>query len=214
MQKFLLAVALISLGVSGVIMLLSTDSPLSETSMNDETTEHSKSLTQDDLGAKLLADPGLTQSGSGESEPPSRLKPLWVKAVGADGSNQYELAANLSELTPSESFQITLPSGASYELRIDDVSQNDQVFQSKARIIAPNMEGFGLLTQVGDSLVGTLNTPEGVFELFGASAKLRIERATDIDGARREGVDYRIREPNTPVVPTKPIFPPVKSDPT
>ena len=76
------------------------------------------------------------------------------------------------------------------------------------------MEGFGLITQVGDSLVGTLNTPEGVFELFGGSTNLRIERASDIDGPRREGIDYRIREPNTPVVPTKSIFPPVKSDPT
>lgn len=214
MQKLLLAVALISLSIAGVVMLLSTDTPLPEISMKDETLLHSLSSMQDETREDADADPARAHSGSLVSEPPSNLAPLWVKTAGADGSNQYELAANLSELSPSESFLITLPSGSSYELRIDEVSQNDQVFQSKTRIMGPTMEGFGLLTQVGDSLVGTLNTPEGVFELFGGSANLRIERASDIDGSRREGIDYRIREPSTPVVPTKPIFPPVKSGPT
>lgn len=109
------------------------------------------------------------------------------------GSGNYRASDVLATLQEDEQAVITLPSGNQYTLRVDRRSSDEGVEQLLATVDPDGLPGFALFTLGEDRMFGTLNTPEGVYELVGTVASFTLRRAVEIDAARRQGEDYKIK---------------------
>ena len=120
------------------------------------------------------------------------LAALWQPL--SSESDQYQASDVLATLKKDERVAITLPSGNQYSLRLDQRSSDYGVEQLLATVDPEGLPGFALLTLGEERIFGTLNTPEGVYELVGTQANFILRRAVDVDADRRQGEDYRIKE--------------------
>jgi hypothetical protein len=120
------------------------------------------------------------------------LAALWQPL--SSESDQYQASDVLATLKKDERVAITLPSGNQYSLRLDQRSSDYGVEQLLATVDPEGLPGFALLTLGEERIFGTLNTPEGVYELVGTQANFALRRASDIDAARRQGEDYKIKD--------------------
>ena len=117
---------------------------------------------------------------------------LWLPLSSA--SDTFQASGSLATLRVNEQVFITLPSGNSYPLRLDRRSTELDVEQLFATVDPNGRPGFALLTIGAKRMYGTLNTPEGVYELLGTQTNFRLKRSVDIDIDRRKGPDYIVRE--------------------
>ena len=92
---------------------------------------------------------------------------------------------------------LVLPTGSAFELAVNAVERNGGVEQIFATVDPNGQPGFGLITVKNQQVVGTFNTPEGVYEMFGTRDNVQIKRASEIDGPRRQGTDFMIRPGGT-----------------
>lgn len=162
---------------------------------------------------------GLSQTqpdraeGALEQEPKQVLKPqpsvLWQPL--SSESDKYQASDVMATLKEDEQAIITLPSGSQYSLRLDRRSSGEGVEQLLATVDPEGLPGFALLTLGEERMYGTLNTPEGVYELVGTQTNFTLRRALEIDGIRRQGPDYKIRErsPEQPATAEKKQMPTV-----
>ncbi len=130
----------------------------------------------------------LTQKAEQEPETVA----LWQSS--SSNPDGYEASPALLTLQEAEQATITLPSGNQYSLRVDQRSSDQGVEQLLATVDPEGLPGFALFTLGQERLYGTLNTPEGVYELVGTQASFTLRRASDIDAARRFGEDYKIKD--------------------
>lgn len=112
----------------------------------------------------------------------------------SSGSGNYQASDVLATLQKDERAIITLPSGNQYSLRLDQRSSDKGVEQLLATVDPDGRPGFALFTLGEERMFGTLNTPEGVYELVGTQASFTLSRALEIDAARRLGEDYKIKD--------------------
>jgi hypothetical protein len=112
----------------------------------------------------------------------------------SSGSGNYQASDVLATLQKDERAIITLPSGNQYSLRLDQRSSDKGVEQLRATVDPDGLPGFALFTLGEERMFGTLNTPEGVYELVGTQASFTLSRALEIDAARRLGEDYKIKD--------------------
>lgn len=117
---------------------------------------------------------------------------LW-QPLSSESSN-YRASDVLTTLQKDEQATITLPSGNQYSLRLDQRSSDGGVEQLLATVDPDGLPGFALFTLGEKRMFGTLNTPEGVYELVGTQADFTLKRASEIDAARRLGRDYKIKD--------------------
>jgi len=118
---------------------------------------------------------------------------LW--SLDATGSKaKAVLTQSLSALNTQSALLISLPSGNDYQARVVGIKGDSNVLQVQAKVTAVNYEGFALITESEGTIVGTFNTPEGVYELFGQPSELTLVRASDLDAERRLGVDFQVKE--------------------
>ncbi len=144
----------------------------------------------------------ITPSGLPDTDQP-HIQPLWTANSG-DPEGTWGLDVSLNSLTPGSESKVILGSGSEYLMRVLSASQKQELLQINANIIDKDYQGFALITLHGDLVVGTFNTPEGVFELYGSTDAFRLRRAAEIDGSRRSGVDYRVGKPSESLsVPVK-----------
>ena len=111
----------------------------------------------------------------------------------SSGSGNYQASDVLETLQKDERAIITLPSGNQYSLRLDQRSSDKGVEQLRATVDPDGLPGFALFTLGEERMFGTLNTPEGVYELVGTQASFTLSRALEVDAARRIGEDYKIK---------------------
>ena len=111
----------------------------------------------------------------------------------SSGSGNYQASDVLATLQKDERAIITLPSGNQYSLRLDQRSSDKGVEQLRATVDPDGLPGFGLFTLGEERMFGTLNTPEGVYELVGTPTSFTLRRAVDVDAERRQGKDYKIK---------------------
>ena len=109
-------------------------------------------------------------------------------------SERFQASDGLASLQQTEYALITLSSGNQYSLRVDRRSSDQGVEQLLATVDPDGLPGFALITMGEERMFGTLNTPEGVYELVGTQANFILRRAVDVDADRRQGEDYRIKE--------------------
>jgi len=120
-------------------------------------------------------------------------QPFW--SLGSSGSKtRVLLTQSLDTLTNQSALLISLPSGNDYQARVVGIKGDSNVLQVQAKVTAVNYEGFALITESEGTIVGTFNTPEGVYELFGQPSELTLVRASDLDAERRLGVDFQVKE--------------------
>ncbi|MGB0187925.1 MAG: hypothetical protein ACPF9H_04805 [Aequoribacter sp.] len=117
---------------------------------------------------------------------------LWQPQSSRSGN--YQASDVLATLQKDERAIITLPSGNQYSLRLDQRSSDKGVEQLRATVDPDGLPGFALFTLGEERMFGTLNTPEGVYELVGTQASFTLSRALEIDAARRLGEDYKIKD--------------------
>ena len=117
---------------------------------------------------------------------------LWLPL--SSESDAFQASESLATLRVNEQVLITLPSGNSYPLRLDRRSKGRDVEQLYATVDPDGQSGFALLTIGAERVYGTLNTPEGVYELLGTQTNFRLKRSIDIDSDRQKGLDYKVRE--------------------
>jgi hypothetical protein len=118
--------------------------------------------------------------------------PLWSQSEAAEPA--YTLLSPLGSLREGERTLISLPLGGQYTLEVNTTEFGQGVQQIMGTVDPDGMPGFALFTIGEDRLFGTLNTPEGVYELVGTQANFTLRRAQDIDGERRLGTDYKVKE--------------------
>ena len=116
---------------------------------------------------------------------------LWQ--LSSSNPDSYQASDVLSTLQANEQALITLPSGNQYSLRVDQRSSDQGVEQLLATVDPDGLPGFALVTMGKEQIFGTLNTPEGVYELVGTQANFTLRRASDIDATRRQGEDYKVK---------------------
>jgi len=131
---------------------------------------------------------GLAQ----KSDKESGAVALWQSS--SSNPDGYQASPALLTLQETEQATITLPSGNQYSLRVDQRSSDQGVEQLLATVDPEGLPGFALFTLGEERMFGTLNTPEGVYELVGTQASFTLRRASDIDAARRLGEDYKIKD--------------------
>lgn len=117
---------------------------------------------------------------------------LWQPLSSAQ--DRFHTNLSLATLQVNEQILITLPSGNSYPLRLDRRSKGQDVEQLYATVDPDGQSGFALLTIGAERVYGTLNTPEGVYELLGTQTNFLLKRSIDIDLDRQKGLDYKVRE--------------------
>jgi len=131
---------------------------------------------------------------------------LWTQTPSTSEAT-FALDVSLDSLTPGSESKIVLESGSEYLMRVLSASQEQEILQINANIIDEGYQGFALITQQDDLVVGTFNTPEGVFELYGSSDALRLRRSAEVDGLRGSGVDYRVTKPSEALdIPSKKLL--------
>ena len=106
---------------------------------------------------------------------------------------RYQTSDVFTSLQQTEYASITLPSGNQYPLRLDRRSSDQGVEQLLATVDPDGLPGFALITMGEEQMFGTLNTPEGVYELVGTPESFTLRRASEIDAARRLGEDYKVK---------------------
>jgi hypothetical protein len=121
----------------------------------------------------------------------TQLAALWQPL--SSESDKYEASDALATLQEDERALVTLPSGNQYPLRVDQRSSDQGVEQLLATVDPDGLPGFALVTMGKEQIFGTLNTPEGVYELVGTQANFTLRRASDIDARRRQGEDYKVK---------------------
>ena len=136
-------------------------------------------------------------------------KPLW--SLDTAGSRaKAVLQQSLNALNTQSALLISLPSGNDYTARVVAIEGDANLLQVQAKVAADNYEGFALITESEGTILGTFNTPEGVYELFGQPSELTLVRASDLDGERRLGVDFQVKdEAGAEPLPQKKIQTPV-----
>ena len=117
---------------------------------------------------------------------------LWQSS--SSNPDSYQASSALLTLREADRASITLPSGSQYSLRVDRRSSDQGVEQLLATVDPDGLPGFALFTLGEERMFGTLNTPEGVYELVGTQANFTLRRAANIDAARRLGEDYKIKD--------------------
>lgn len=152
-----------------------------------------------------------TQPDRAEGALEQVLKPqpsvLWQPL--SSESDKYQASDVMATLKEDEQAIITLPSGSQYSLRLDQRRSGEGVEQLLATVDPEGLPGFALFTLGEERMYGTLNTPEGVYELVGTQTNFTLRRALEIDGIRRQGPDYKIRErsPEQPATAEKKQMP-------
>jgi hypothetical protein len=110
----------------------------------------------------------------------------------------------INELIADGRASLKLPSGGVYNVVVNTRDREADMSQLYVTIDPDGTPGFGLITIKNQYVVGTFNTPEGVYELFGAFGSEKLMLASEVDGARRQGVDYKKRPLGTVIaVPTE-----------
>ena len=135
-------------------------------------------------------------TSTAQQELAQKAEPKAVALWQSSSSNPdgYQASPALLTLQEAEQAIITLPSGNQYSLRVNQRSSDQGVEQLLATVDPEGLPGFALFTLGEERLYGTLNTPEGVYELVGTQASFTLRRASDIDAARRLGEDYKIKD--------------------
>jgi hypothetical protein len=148
-------------------------------------TEEPKVAKGPEISDRSIASAQRPNSLGAVRQSPQVSKPTAIKT---------RAASFVSELTENGNSAITLDSGNTYAIRLNSSREENGIQQLYTTVDPNGRPGFGLITLRGGSIVGTLNTPEGVFEIFGTQKNFRVVRAIDVDGPRRLGADYMARE--------------------
>jgi hypothetical protein len=209
MPKHLTAFGLISLAAATVWLTSQLIQPTAPEPSGDVALPSAES-EQGDGNALSVVDSQTDQSKSSPADAPTRTQPdiqsLWTPNSGASQAT-FALDVSLDSLAPGSESKIVLSSGSEYLMHVLSASQEQEILQINANVIDEGYRGFALITQHDDLVVGTFNTPEGVFELYGSSNALSIRRAGEVDGARRSGVDYRVSKASEALdIPSKKLL--------
>jgi len=121
-------------------------------------------------------------------------------AAATSTSDQVPAVPNMvDQLFKEGRGDLALPTGSTFELSVNAIERNSGVEQIFATVDPNGQPGFGLITVKNQQVVGTFNTPEGVYEMFGTRDNVQIKRASEIDGPRRLGTDFMVRPGGTPL---------------
>ena len=147
------------------------------------------------------ASPSVTNPSPAVINSPSASVASGVAASSAapDRAPRSESASTsmVDQLFAHGRSNLVLPTGSAFELAVNAVERNGGVEQIFATVDPNGQPGFGLITVKNQQVVGTFNTPEGVYEMFGTRDNVQIKRASEIDGPRRQGTDFMIRPGGT-----------------
>ncbi|MDG0979993.1 MAG: hypothetical protein P8O79_09690 [Halieaceae bacterium] len=144
------------------------------------------------VGKALHLSPEQQNSSSASAISGLTATLLWSQSKTA--TSAYTLQSPLGVLREGERTLISLPSGSQYTLEVNTTEFGQGVQQIMGTVDPDGLPGFALFTIGEDRLFGTLNTPEGVYELVGTQANFTLRRAQDIDAERRLGTDYKVKE--------------------
>ena len=184
---------LISLSIAVVTVMMWFGLDRSNDSSNRE--RHLAFSAADAKSEQSISIAGSAQAGAkaNPSVVSAAPQPLW--SLGSSGSKtKVLLTQSLDTLTNQSALLISLPSGNDYQARVVGIKGASNLLQVQAKVTAVNYEGFALITESEGTIVGTFNTPEGVYELFGQPRELTLVRASDLDAERRLGVDFQVKE--------------------
>ena len=135
--------------------------------------------------------PGASPSGPQVTPPVRPVAPSPAKASVTHSGSANTL---VSDLVRTGQTSLTLESGNTYALELRSTQKRDGVDQHFAMVDPNGTPGFAMITVRENTVLGTFNTPEGVYEMFGTLQNFQLRRARDIDGVRRMGTDYLMRD--------------------